>query len=132
VPLSLDGVPRMCACNASYQESGHKCQVFGCLRWATSSFCSDLEVVLAFLFSGVFEVEWDAWYEDSDGSVVTYTLCDEDGKGLKKRLPVEFGTRIRAIKHPNHVPTLSILCEDEIERTQGRDAAKAAIKELGM
>jgi hypothetical protein len=58
-------------------------------------------------------------------------LCDEDGARLDKRLPVEFATRIRAIKH-HGVPTLSDLCVDQIELSYGRDAAKAAIIDIGI
>jgi hypothetical protein len=130
VPLCLHGVGRVCTCNDSCRKWGRKFQVFGCVKWKTSSFCEDLEAVMAFLFPGMFEVEWDTFNADRDDAVVTYTLCDEDGAGLDTRLPVEFATRIRAIK--NHVPTLSNLCVDQIERAYGRDAATAAIIDLGM
>jgi hypothetical protein len=112
--------------DASYHKSVCKFQVFGCQRWATSSFCGDLEVVLAFLFPDRFEVEVDQSWKDCDDA--TYLLRDKDGARLDKRLAAEFAfaSRIREIKH-HVVSTLSDLCADQLELSYGRDAAEAAI-----
>jgi hypothetical protein len=105
MPLYLNGVRGVCPCDTSSHKSVRKFQVSGCIRWATSTFCDDLEAVLAFLFPERFQVELDQSWKDIDETTKTYLLCDEDGARLDKRLPVEFATRTRAIKH--HASTLS-------------------------
>jgi hypothetical protein len=132
VPLYLKGVRGVCPCDASYHKSRRKFQVIGSRKCADpkSSFCDDLEAVVAFLLPGSFEIELDMFNADCDETSITYTLCDEDGSKLDRRLPVEFATHIRAIKH--HVSTLSNLCADQLELSYGRDAAKAAIIDLGI
>jgi hypothetical protein len=67
VPVSLNGANHVCTYKKSnkWRSSPPIFAIHGCIKWATSGFCGAVEAVLAFLFPGMFEVEWDAYDMDS-------------------------------------------------------------------
>ena len=106
VPMELNQT----RCYPHY-DNDKRFSINGCVKWRTSSFCTDVENTLGYLFPDKFQVTWDEYYRDCGDTERTYGVQCNDAD-LDKCFPEKFAQKIREINKQQ--PSLQHLCQEKL------------------